>query len=241
MARIHVGQPLAPGNEIKLPPETAHYINRVLRRGPGDAIRVFNNNDGEFTATIMLLQGTRATVRIKNPIGGRKESPLHTTLVQGLCRSQRMDYCIQKATELGVTRILPMITDRCVVRLDDKRAAKRLDHWEAVATSACEQSGRTALPRIAAPATLADIIKREDVTGRVVFDPDDGLSFTSWPRTMPTLSLFIGPEGGLSKAEIDQLVAADAARWRMGPRILRTETAGVVALTMAQTKWGDLA
>jgi len=240
MPRVHVKQTLTPGCDVDLPADTAHYINRVLRLGPGDALQVFNDRDGEFTATIRLLQGTRATVRVDQAVGVRTESPLHTTLVQGLCRAQRMDYCIQKATELGVTRILPMTSERCVVRLDKKRAAKRRDHWQAVATSACEQSGRTALPHIETPATLADIMLREDVEGRVVFDPDAGVSFTGWPDVMPVLSLFVGPEGGLSQAEIDSLVAAGAARWRMGPRILRTETAGVVALTMAQTRWGDL-
>lgn len=240
MPRVHVSEALVARREIELTTETAHYINRVLRRGPGDEIRVFNNRDGEFTATIVRLQGTQATVRVGASVDVRTESPLHTTLVQGLCRSQRMDYCVQKATELGVTRILPIVTERCVVRLDSKRAAKRLEHWRSVATSACEQSGRTTRPLIETPAPLAEVIERDDVEGRVVLDPDEGLPFARWPQAMTHVSLFIGPEGGLAAAEIDLLKDKGAARWRMGPRIFRTETAGVVALALAQTKWGDL-
>lgn len=240
MARVHVAQSLAPGREIELTAETAHYINRVLRRGSGDEIQVFNSEDGEYTATIVHLKGATATVRITHSLSSRTESPLNTTLVQGLCRSQRMDYCVQKATELGVTRILPVITERCVVRLDAKRAAKRLQHWRSVAISACEQSGRTALPIIEAAAPLAELLERDDLENRVALDPDMGDAFSAWPEKLNSLSLFIGPEGGLSADEIDALMRSGASRWRMGPRIFRTETAGVVALALAQTKWGDL-
>jgi 16S rRNA (uracil1498-N3)-methyltransferase len=240
MPRVHVNQTLVADSEIELPAETAHYINRVLRRGAGDTLQVFNSQSGEYTATIVRLQGTQATVRIGASLGLLTESPLHTTLVQGLCRSQRMDYCVQKATELGVSRILPVVTERCMVRLDTKRAARRLEHWRAVATSACEQSGRTALPRIEAPVPLSDVLERDDVDGRVVLDPDAGRPFADWPKAMSSVSLFIGPEGGLTSEEIEQLGHTGADRWRMGPRIFRTETAGVVALTLAQARWGDL-
>ncbi|MFK8017702.1 MAG: 16S rRNA (uracil(1498)-N(3))-methyltransferase [Gammaproteobacteria bacterium] len=241
LSRIYVEDSLHEGAVIQLARDRAHYVHRVLRLGADDAVRVFNSRDGEYAARLIEVSGARASVRIETAAHSTTESPLAATLVQGLCRSQRMDYCVQKATEVGVTRIVPLITERCVVRLDERRAAKRLSHWQAIAQSACEQSGRTCVPDIETPIRLADLVSRAPIAGPVLLDPDAGERFGDWQFDGDALSLMVGPEGGFTADETRQLIDLGAARWRMGPRVLRTETAGVVALALAQAKWGDLA
>lgn len=240
LSRIHVDQSLQAGSVVALSRDQAHYVHRVLRLGQDDVLNVFNSRDGEFSAIVESVLGSKASVRIEAPITSDMESPLVTTLVQGLCRSQRMDYCVQKACELGVTRIVPVRTERSVVRLDERRASKRRDHWQAIAVSACEQSGRIQVPLVEMPASLTQVLQRHDLGGRALLDPDAGDAFDQWQFDGEELALMIGPEGGFSPAEVAQTLTAGASRWRMGPRILRTETAGMVALAMAQTRWGDL-
>ncbi len=240
LSRIHTDQSLQTGQVVALNRDQAHYLHRVLRLGPDDAVYLFNSGDGEFAATVVEVRGANASVRIDHAVTTATESPLITTLIQGLCRSQRMDYCIQKASELGVTRIVPLRTERSVVRLDERRAAKRLAHWQAIAVSACEQSGRVQVPMIEAPLALNEVLVRDDLGGRALLDPEAGDAYKQWQFDGTSLALMIGPEGGFSPAEIEQTLAAGTARWRMGPRVLRTETAGMVALAMAQTRWGDL-
>lgn len=240
VSRLHVSADLKIDLELTLPEETGHYVSRVLRLAAGDQVIVFNARDGSFEAKLTHVQGAQARLHVTKPVETLSESPLDATLIQGLCRGTRMDYCVQKATELGVQRIQPLVTARCVVRLDDKRAAKRVAHWQGVARSACEQSGRTVVPVIDAPMTLAQLLSGSTLEGLAVLDADEGLPFNAWSLPASTLSLVIGPEGGLTPDEIAELVKHDAARWRMGPRVLRTETAGVVALALAQARWGDL-
>jgi 16S rRNA (uracil1498-N3)-methyltransferase len=240
LSRIYVEHDLAVGATIDLTRDRAHYVHRVLRLGSGDRVNVFNERDGEFGALLDEVRGARASVVIGAAIRTQAESPLHTCLVQGLCRSQRMDYCVQKASELGVNRIVPIRSERCVVRLDERRAQKRLAHWQAVAISACEQSGRTRTPTIELPIGFDQLLTREDIPGPALLDPEHGARFANWQFEGDALSLLVGPEGGFTDGEIASLVDFGAARWRMGPRVLRTETAGVVALALAQSRWGDL-
>ncbi len=240
LSRVYVDEPLREEACVTLTRDCAHYVSRVLRLGSNDAIRVFNSRDGEFDAQLVEVRGGHASVRVESPVTAVTESPLNTTLVQGLCRSQRMDYCVQKATEVGVMRIVPLITERCVVRLDERRAAKRLAHWQAIAVSACEQSGRTRVPQIDMPLRVDDLLRRDDIAGPAILDPDAGKPYADWQYQGDALSLIVGPEGGFTPDEVDLLVGFGASRWRMGPRVLRTETAGVVALALAQAKWGDL-
>lgn len=239
LSRVHVSGTLAEGMTLELPEETGHYINRVLRLGPGEQLIVFNE-DGAFRAQLLTVKGARASVRLSAVLEAVPASPLHARLIQGLCRGQRMDYCVQKATELGVRRISPLVTRRCVVRLDERRAAKRVAHWQAIAVSACEQSGRTDVPVIDPPMPFADLLQNPP-EGLAILDADAGEPYARWTMTAPSLSLVIGPEGGLTEEEAASLMDLGAARWRMGPRVLRTETAGVVALALAQARWGDLA
>lgn len=239
LSRVHVADALVEGQSIDLPEQTGHYIHRVLRLAVGDELIVFNNR-GAHRASLENVKGTHARIHVGAALDTVAASPLKCRLIQGLCRGQRMDYCVQKATELGVQRISPVITTRCVVRLDERRAAKRVAHWQSVAVSACEQSGRTDIPVIDPPVRLANLID-EAPADMAVLDADDGARYADWSLASDTLSLVIGPEGGLTHDETASLLALGAARWRMGPRVLRTETAGVVALALAQARWGDLA
>jgi 16S rRNA (uracil1498-N3)-methyltransferase len=179
----------------------------------------------------------RVVVQIDESFAGQVESPLHIHLGQGLSRGERMDWAIQKATELGVTEITPIFSDRCEVRLKDERADKRLMHWRQVAISACEQCGRSRVPVIHPPLLLADWLKQTEAELKLVLHPvAEPLVSHAKPAT---LAFLIGPEGGLSDAEVEQAQSAGFHAARLGPRVLRTETAPVVALAVAQQLWGD--
>ena len=176
-------------------------------------------------------------VELREQLAGQAESPLRIHLGQGLSRGERMDWAIQKATELGVCEITPIVSERCEVRLKDERADKRLAHWRQVAISACEQCGRSVLPVIHAPITLAEWQAHVQAELKLVLHPVAApLESHARPHS---LAFLIGPEGGLSEAEVAQAKAAGFHAARLGPRVLRTETAPVVALAVAQQLWGD--
>lgn len=230
---------LRSGSTIELPAETSHYVARVLRLHEGAGLIVFNGDGEAYDATLTAAAAKSAQACIGERIETHVESPLHVTLVQGLCRGQRMDYCVQKATELGVARIVPVQMDRSVVRLSADKGERKVEHWRAIAISACEQSGRVRIPAIDPPASLRDVLTAAG-HGAIAMLDARGSSFDDWRCVDHALTIVIGPEGGYSNAERERLVAAGAQRWRMGPRVLRTETAGMVALALAQSKWGDL-
>lgn len=240
--RIHVPAPLADGGELDLPAAAARHVVQVLRLRPPAPLILFDGNGGEYAATL-LPGGGGSRVRLGARMEAERESPLALTLLQGISRGERMDYTIQKAVELGVQRIVPVTTRRSVVRLSAERAAKRLAHWQGVVVSACEQCGRTRLPQLAPLQPLEAALKdgiRPDAL-RLVLSPDAVAMLHTVADAPAAVALLVGPEGGLDEAE---LAAAAAAGWRglrLGPRVLRTETAGVVALAVLQARWGDLA
>jgi len=176
-------------------------------------------------------------VQLAESFAGQTESPLRIHLGQGLSRGERMDWAIQKATELGVSEITPIVSERCEVRLKDERTDKRLAHWRQIAISACEQCGRSTLPVIHPPLLLAEWVKQTAAELKLVLHPV-AEPLTSHPKP-GTLAFLIGPEGGLSDNEVAQAAQAGYLPARLGPRVLRTETAPVVALAVAQQLWGD--
>lgn len=203
----------------------------------GDALQLFDGSGNEFRGTLLEVGKKRVVVRLDESFAGQVESPLQIQLGQGLSRGERMDWAIQKATELGVNEITPIFSERCEVRLKDERADKRLAHWRQVAVSACEQCGRSRVPVIHPPVLLADWIKQTQADLKLVLHPvAEPLVSHAKPAT---LAFLIGPEGGLSDAEVDQAQGAGFLPARLGPRVLRTETAPVVALAVAQQLWGD--
>lgn len=230
------------GGELVLDGDRARYLGRVLRLAVGDEVTVFNGTGGEWSASIEAMTKSTVTLRVGEHSDPQTESSLKVHLVQGISRGERMDFVIQKATELGVKRITPVLTEYGVVKLDAARAAKRRDHWEGVAASACEQSGRTRLPLIDVPVALKDWFgsKPAEVDAQIILAPGETtpLAEVSVPETK--VCVLIGPEGGFSQTEYEDAALAGFKSISLGPRVLRTETAAVAALAIMQSLWGDL-
>jgi 16S rRNA (uracil1498-N3)-methyltransferase len=239
--RIYCEGPLSAAAELPLPSAGAYHVARVLRMREGAPLSVFDGSGSEFHAEIIRVEGDSVTVRVGAQSPGAAESPLRITLVQGVSRSERMDWTLQKATELGVSAIAPVLTSRSVVRLDDKQAEKKQAHWRGIVIGACEQCGRAKIPVVSTPTPLRNYFANVRKEGmRLVLSPVAAGSLAGLSSLPSKVDLLIGPEGGLDD---DELVAAQKAGFmpvRLGPRVLRTETAAVVALTVLQALWGDL-
>ena len=247
LTRMFVARGLSPGGELRLGKEAARYLGRVLRLHAGDTVLVFNGDDGEWSAEIQQLGNSGITLVVHDRVERASESGLDVHLVQGISRGERMDFVVQKATELGVKRITPVLTDYGVVKLEDKRAQKRRDHWQRVAESACEQSGRICPPRVDAPLPLNDWFgiardsARSDRDGSdLILRPDANRPLDTLETPRAGLRLLIGPEGGFSDREYDDADVAGFEAVTLGPRTLRTETAAVAAIAIAQSLWGDI-
>lgn len=236
LSRFFVDLPLTLGQH-PLPEAQAHYIGRVLRLAAGDAVQLFDGSGQEFVGELVEVGKKSVQVELREQFAGLTESPLRIHLGQGLSRGERMDWAIQKATELGVAEITPLVSERCEVRLKDERADKRLAHWRQIAISACEQCGRSVLPIINAPLGLGEWLAQTEAELKLVLHPV-AAPLASHARP-GSLAFLIGPEGGLSDAEVQQAQRAGYHAARLGPRVLRTETAPVVALSVAQQLWGD--
>jgi 16S rRNA (uracil1498-N3)-methyltransferase len=205
----------------------------------GDPLIVFDGRGGEYAASIAQIDRQQVSLKLGEHRDISRESPLFITLAQGISRGERMDYTIQKAVELGVNRIVPLATDRSTVKLDDDRARKRGEHWSGIMRHAAEQSGRTGLPVLEEVRTVVLHATQEQASLRLMLDPGAEISLMELPAAS-AISLAIGPEGGFSAAEREILVAAGYQRVRLGPRVLRTETAALVAIALLQAKFGDL-
>lgn len=236
LSRFFIDAPLSLG-EHELPEAQAHYIGRVLRMAVGDAVQLFDGSGSEYLGSLTEVGKKRVSVKLDEQFAGQPDSSLKVHLGQGLSRGERMDWAIQKATELGVDEITPLISERCEVRLKDERAEKRHAHWRQVAISACEQCGRSSVPVIHPPQLLADWLKANDAELKLVLHPvAEPLLSHAKPAS---LAFLIGPEGGLTDTEVEHAKANGFHAARLGPRVLRTETAPVVALAVAQQLWGD--
>ncbi|MDE2406663.1 MAG: 16S rRNA (uracil(1498)-N(3))-methyltransferase [Xanthomonadaceae bacterium] len=240
LTRSFVDLPLHAGDTIALPEGTAAHLIRVLRLQAGDACVLFNGDGCDYDARIVAIGKGDARAEI---VGARRidnESPLRIVLLQGIARGEKMDWILQKATELGVARILPVFSDRSEVKLDGPRADKRLAHWREVVISACEQSGRARVPEVAAPQPLAQAAALREGRG-FLLDPfaDNTLALLQG-GALRACTLAIGPEGGWSPRDREHLVAAGHEGLRLGPRVLRTETAGIAAIAALQALAGDL-
>jgi 16S rRNA (uracil1498-N3)-methyltransferase len=241
LTRLHVPGPLGAAGELELPATAAAHVGRVLRLRPGDPLVLFDGSGSDFRAEVASIVGGRVSVRVLEQTAGLVESPLAVTLVQAVARGERMDWTLQKATELGVRRIRPVVSARSVVRLDDRQGERRLRHWEAVVASACEQCGRSVLPVVEPPVPLARFLAAPaGDAARLLLDPRGSDSLAARAAGVGEVELLIGPEGGLDAAETEAALAAGYAAVRLGPRVLRTETAGIAALAVLQALAGDL-
>ena len=241
LTRVYAGEPLATDADLQLPEAAAYHVARVLRLREGAAIVAFDGAGSEYRCEILAVTGDRVLVRVGVKSPGLPESPLRITLVQAVSRGERMDWTLQKATELGVRTIIPVLSARSVVRLDDKQAAKKLRHWQAIVAGACEQCGRSVVPEVRPPLELAAYLTsapRE--SQRFVLSPTGPCSLAGLTSVGARAELLIGPEGGLDDVELERASLAGFTPVRLGPRVLRTETAGIVALAVLQALWGDL-
>ncbi len=238
--RFHCPLPLAEGAEIALPDAAAHHAARVLRLAAGDAITLFGGDDGEFAARILRIEPRGVHVRIGSAHAADRESPLAVTLVQGLAAADRMDYAIQKAVELGVHAIQPLATERSVARLDAARAAKRAVHWRQIAIAACEQCGRNHVPRLHPLLGFgAWLAASSEASLRLLLSPDGELTFATLAPPAGPVEILVGPEGGMTPEETTDALRHGFRALRLGPRILRTDTAGPAAVAALNAQWGD--
>ncbi|MBI2308986.1 MAG: 16S rRNA (uracil(1498)-N(3))-methyltransferase [Rhodocyclales bacterium] len=230
---------LAPGAVLALPENAARHAARVLRLMPGAAVTLFDGRGGEYDARIVAVRKDAVEAEVLAWHDAECESPLRIRLVQALQSGDKMDLTVQKAVELGVCAIQPVASRRSVVRLDGERALRRVEHWRGVAASACEQCGRNRVPEVAAIEALDRWLARPaEAPLRLMLSPQAGLTLDALPPAR-SLELLIGAEGGLDPREVTMAEAAGFVGVRLGPRVLRTETAGLAALAAIQTLWGD--
>ncbi len=248
LTRLHVAGPLRSANRYALPQNAARHLMRVLRSNVGDPLILFDGSGGEYAARIHSVQRDDVEVDVGEHDPIERESPLHLTLLQGVSRGERMDWVVQKATELGVTAIVPLLTARSVVSLPGVQADKKVQHWRAIAIAACEQSGRNRVPQIAVPASLQHYLGSLPQVGsleaaaesRLLLSPLADNRLIDTPLEQQAVTLLIGPEGGLATEEQELARLRGFIPVRLGPRVLRTETAAVSALTVLQQRCGDL-
>ena len=243
--RIYQADSLSVGQEIQLDSQATVHVSRVLRLREGDAIVVFNGLGGEYHGIVCRLDKRASTVRLQRYAEADAESPLKIVLAQGVSRGERMDYTVQKAVELGVHHIVPVETERTVVNLNDARKDRRRQHWQTIVHSACEQSGRNFVPGVAEVTGLSPWLQQmqaQNSENKFVLNhrTERGLGAVHVNGQQPVYVL-IGPEGGLSDREITQAEQAGFISVRMGPRVLRTETAALAFVSVLQSKWGDFA
>jgi 16S rRNA (uracil1498-N3)-methyltransferase len=237
ISRVFCKQTLSSGDTVVLEGQTAHYLGKVLRLPVNAALALFNGDGHEYAATIVSVDKKNCTVHIGAHSTPATESPLRTVLGLGISRGERMDYAIQKSTELGVSVIAPLFTEHCEVKLNDERREKRQEHWQQIAISACEQSGRVRVPDVLAPQALAAWVRSQPAELCLVFDHEQATLLTG-QRPQGGVALLIGPEGGLSSAEIALARSLGFSGVALGKRVLRTETAPVAALSVLQYLWG---
>jgi 16S rRNA (uracil1498-N3)-methyltransferase len=237
--RIYTAQALAPNSVLTLEPQASTHIGRALRMRSGDAITLFNGDGNSYTAAINEIGKKSVTVNVLTQVTDDHESPLQIELGIAISRGDRMDWVIQKATELGVTRITPLLTERTEVKLKGERAQKKLEHWRQVSISACEQCGRNQLPELKPLIDLNSWLSNVSAQRKFVLHHRD-TSIDKSTEVPTSVAILVGPEGGLSPTEIDVASGNKFEALTLGPRVLRTETAPLAAIAILQATWGDM-
>lgn len=237
--RVFTGQPLQANETVALEPGPSRHLSRVLRMTVGDALVLFNGRGGQYPATISALDRKSVVATTGTFDAIERESGLHLQLGIALSRGDRLDWVVQKATELGVSSIATLVSERTEVKLSIERGEKKLRHWQQIATSACEQSGRNRLPEILPPQGLENWLHAVRADVRLVLHHRASNSDPG-SRKPASVALLVGPEGGLSAAEIEAAGQAGFNSLQLGPRVLRTETAPLAAVAILQARWGDM-
>ncbi|MRT58712.1 16S rRNA (uracil(1498)-N(3))-methyltransferase [Enterobacteriaceae bacterium RIT693] len=238
--RIHHPENLSVGQDVALSEDAANHVGRVLRMGAGQAIQLFDGSNQVFDAEI--VQADKKTVRVKVLAGNEddRESPLWLHLGQVMSRGEKMEFTIQKAVELGVNVITPLFSERCGVKLDTERLNKKLQQWQKIAIAACEQCGRNRVPEVRPAMELEAWCAEPDEALRLNLHPRASASINTLPQPVERVRLLIGPEGGLSADEIAMTAEHQFTDILLGPRVLRTETTALTAITALQVRFGDL-
>jgi 16S rRNA (uracil1498-N3)-methyltransferase len=234
--RLYVEARLEQGVKLALPPDALHHAARVLRLREGDAVLLFDGRGGEYEARLYMPGRGRVLAEVGAKRATERESPLAVTLAQGVSSGEKMDFTIQKAVELGVAAIQPLIAEKSVVRLSGEREAKRLAHWRRVAIAACEQCGRNRIPEVLQPVAVERYKPQKD-SSKILLAPGGEGRLRELAR--PPIIVAVGPEAGFSAAEESYLVAAGFAKTQLGERVLRTETAALAALAALNALAGD--
>ncbi len=239
--RFYTNSPLAINTTVQLSENAAAHATRALRLSVGDSAIIFNGDGFDYECTLTSVKKNVVTATITATKAINNESPLNITLLQGISSGDRMDITIQKAVELGVKLIQPINSQRSVVKLTHDRAEKRVEHWQNVAISACEQSGRAFVPKVLPPLSLASWCSQnpQSESTRILLNPVGATRLADIPKPATAVELLIGPEGGLSHDEIELATAQQFQSIILGPRILRTETAALTAISVMQSLWGD--
>ena len=241
LIRVYLDAALAQGARVALMGAAAAHVRRVLRLEIGDALTLFNGDGRDYPARIATFGRDSVDVEVEGRSPARAESPLAITLVQGIARAERMDLVVQKATELGVTVIVPIATARSIVSLDAGSRERKTAHWRGIAIAACEQSGRARIPAFAEPQTLADWLEKPPSSGaRLLLSPDSDGSLAAAAQGAIEVELLVGPEGGLEDEERRAALDAGFHACRLGPRVLRSETAAIASIAVLQWVAGDL-
>ena len=240
LIRHYLDLPLAVGGRVALPESVVAHLVRVLRLGVGDEFALFNGDGADYHARLISVGKRTAQADVLERRALDNESALQITLAQGIARGEKMDLILQKATELGVARIAPLLTERTEVRLEPERVAKKMQHWRGVLAAACEQCGRAKLPQLLEPQALASFAAADSSSRRFTLDPHEGIALSAAALgAQDSVTVLIGPEGGLSERDLAALRAARFEGLQLGPRILRTETAGLAALAGLNALYGD--
>lgn len=238
--RIYHPNPIESASIVQLSEDAAGHVGRALRMQPGQEVLLFDGSEFEYLASITEVTKKNVTVEIKTKTQSDVESPLDIHLGQVVSRGDKMEFTIQKSVELGVNTITPLLSERCGVKLDAKRFEKKLQQWQKIAISACEQCGRNKVPVIRPIMQLEDWCE-EDYEGlKLNLHPRAPYSINSLPEPVQKVKLLIGPEGGLSDGEIEMASEKNFEQTLLGPRVLRTETAALTAITALQVRFGDL-
>jgi 16S rRNA (uracil1498-N3)-methyltransferase len=241
LTRCYTPTPLHTGDIAWLPLEASNHLTRVLRSRPGQSLTLFDGRGGEYQAQILELARRGVRVQVQRHESIERESPLCITLLQSLARAERMDLIVQKATELGVAAIVALRSERSLVRLEAEALEKRCERWRAIAVAACEQCGRNRVPTVTAMADLAAACAQSAAGGhRLMLDPAAPGSLPAPLDTARAINLLIGPEGGFTEGEVTLARSLGFIPCRLGPRVLRAETAPLAALAAMQALAGDL-
>lgn len=238
--RIYQAGDYPPGTLFDLTPEAGQHVGVVLRMVAGDQLTLFSGDNREYEARITFVQKKKVRVEILSCVEANKESPLRIDLAQAVSKGERMEFVVQKAVELGVHSITPVISSRCVVKLDKDRMEKKRLQWQAIAIAACEQSGRNQVPVIHPFIDLDDYLTNTDQAYKLTLDPGSDKTWRDYSLTADDCALLIGPEGGFTAEEVKKASHAGFATLALGPRVLRTETAAIAAISLLQAVGGDL-